>query len=135
MARQRGGELNGFLDAGSSIQGELHFEDTFRVDGKISGKVVSKGDLVVGESGEVDAEVKAGRVFVSGTLKGRVEAARIELAPGCRVHAELVTPSLVIEDGAFVQGRCSMVAPEPEGADVPRSKGSIAKDSGTTTVS
>lgn len=117
MARQRGGELNGFLDAGSSIQGELHFEDTFRVEGKLSGKVVSRGDLVVGEGGEVDAEVQAGRVFVSGILKGRVEAARIELAPGCRVNAELVTPSLVVEDGAFVQGRCSMV--EPDGGPSP----------------
>ncbi|MEZ5330491.1 MAG: polymer-forming cytoskeletal protein [Thermoanaerobaculia bacterium] len=134
MARQRGGELNGFLDAGSSIQGELHFEDTFRVDGRIAGKIVSKGDLVIGEGGEVDAEVQAGRVFVSGVLKGRVEAARIELAPGCRVHAELVTPSLVIEDGAFVQGRCSMVSPE-ELPETARSKGSMAKDSGTTTVS
>lgn len=125
MARAKAGELNGFLDAGSSIVGELHFEDTFRVDGKVSGKVVSEGDLVVGEGGEVDAEVHAGRVFVSGTLKGRVEARRIELAAGCRVHAELVTPSLVVEEGAFVQGRCSMVVPEAPEAASP----------GTTTVS
>jgi cytoskeletal protein CcmA (bactofilin family) len=133
MARQKGGELNGFLDAGSSIQGELHFEDTFRVDGKVAGKVVSRGDLVVGEGGEVDAEVHVGRVFVSGTLKGRVEAARIELAPGCRVHAELVTPSLVIEDGAFVQGRCSMVTEEE--LDAGRRVEATGKPSGTTTVS
>ena len=45
------GELNGFLDAGSHIQGELHFEDTFRIDGKVTGKIQSAGDLVVGERG------------------------------------------------------------------------------------
>lgn len=135
MARQKGGELNGFLDAGSSIQGELHFEDTFRVDGKVSGKVVSRGDLIVGEGGEVDAEVQAGRVFVSGVLKGRVEAGRIELAPGCKVHADLVTPSLVVEDGAFVQGRCSMVAAEDAGAGAAAPSTPGERPPGTTTVS
>lgn len=140
MARQKGGELNGFLDAGSSIQGELHFEDTFRVDGKVSGTVVSRGDLIVGEGGEVDADVRAGRVFVSGVLKGRVEAARIELAPGCRVHAELVTPALVVEEGAFVQGRCAMVAPEElttgaASSSAPEPGQAEERRSGTTTVS
>ena len=35
------GDLNGFLDAGSHIEGALHFDDTFRIDGRLSGKVVS----------------------------------------------------------------------------------------------
>ena len=105
-----GGELNGFLDAGSHIKGDLLFEDTFRVDGKVTGKVLSDGDLVVGVSGEVDGEVMVGRVFVSGTLRGRVKAAkRIEIAAGGRVHATLETPSLVIEDGAFFEGQSAMV--------------------------
>jgi cytoskeletal protein CcmA (bactofilin family) len=64
------GELNGFLDAGSHIQGELHFEDTFRIDGKVTGKIQSAGDLVVGEKGEVDGEIYVGRLFVSGSVKG-----------------------------------------------------------------
>ena len=70
------GDLNGFLDAGSHMQGELTFEDTFRVDGKLTGKVTSKGDLVVGERGVVDGTVEVGRLYVSGTLKGTVKADR-----------------------------------------------------------
>jgi cytoskeletal protein CcmA (bactofilin family) len=104
------GDLNGFLDAGSHIKGDLLFEDTFRVDGKVTGKILSDGDLVVGVGGEVDGEVVVGRVFVSGTLRGRIKAAkRIEIAPGGRVYATLETPSLVIEDGAFFEGQSAMV--------------------------
>ena len=114
------GELNGFLDAGSHIQGELHFEDTFRVDGKVTGKVQSAGDLVVGERGEVDGEIHVGRLFVSGSLKGSAEATnRVELTAGCRVTASLKAPSLIIEDGAFFEGRCSMVRPK-RGAGKPQ---------------
>jgi cytoskeletal protein CcmA (bactofilin family) len=114
------GELNGFLDAGSHIQGELHFEDTFRVDGKVTGKIQSAGDLLVGERGEVDGEIHVGRLFVSGSVKGSAEAtSRVELTAGCRVTASIKAPSLIIEDGAFFEGRCSMVRAKG-GADKPR---------------
>ncbi len=106
------GDLNGFLDAGSSMQGELSFEDTFRVDGKLMGKVTSKGDLVVGERGEVDGDLQVGRVYVSGTLKGTVKASgRIEITAGGRLLGDIQTPTLVIEEGGFYQGRCSMDQP------------------------
>lgn len=103
----RSGELNGFLDAGSHIQGDLVFEDTFRVDGKLTGTVKSDGDLVVGEEGVIEAEVAVGRLFVSGTLRGKVQATRrIELASSARVEATLTSPTMVIEEGAKMDGRC-----------------------------
>lgn len=109
-----GGDLNGFLDAGSHIRGELSFENTFRVDGKITGTVKSKGDLVVGDGGIIDGEIEAGRIFVSGTVKGEVKARqRVEIGVSGRVEADVWTPALVIEDGAFFQGSCTMEIDKP----------------------
>ncbi len=103
------GELNGFLDGGSHIQGELHFEDTFRIEGKVTGNIKSRGDLVVGENGEIDGEIRVGQLFVSGVVRGTIEASsRVELTAGCRVVASVKSPVLVIEDGAYFQGRCEM---------------------------
>lgn len=111
------GDLNGFLDAGSQIEGDLHFEDTFRVDGRLSGKVVSSGDLVVGQQGQVEGEIRVGRIFISGVVKGSVKAGqRVEITAQAKVTADLETPSLMIEDGAFFEGRCSMGKERPEGA-------------------
>jgi len=102
-------DLNGFLDSGSHLEGELRFEASFRVDGKLTGIVRSEGDLIVGEAGEVEGELYVGQVFVSGTVRGVVRAARkIQIAPSGKVFAELDTPTLVIEDGATFEGRCSM---------------------------
>jgi cytoskeletal protein CcmA (bactofilin family) len=103
------GDLNGFLDAGSHILGELHFDDTFRIDGRLTGKAVSTGNLVIGENGEVDAEIEVGSIYVTGTVRGHVKATeRIEIAAGGQVFADLETPVLVVEDGAILQGHCSM---------------------------
>lgn len=103
------GDLNGFLDGGSHLQGELRFDASFRVDGKLTGLVESEGDLIVGEAGEVDGELRVGQVFVSGTVKGTIRALRkVQIAPTGKVFAEIETPALVIEDGATFEGRCTM---------------------------
>ncbi|MBW8878837.1 MAG: polymer-forming cytoskeletal protein [Acidobacteria bacterium] len=102
-------DLNGFLDKGSHLHGELRFDASFRVDGKLTGTVESEGDLIVGESGEVEGEVRVGQIFVSGTVRGSVRASRkVQIAPHGKLFAEIDTPSLVIEDGALFEGTCSM---------------------------
>ncbi|MDA8015895.1 MAG: polymer-forming cytoskeletal protein [Thermoanaerobaculia bacterium] len=103
------GDLNGFLDAGSHIQGELRFEDTFRVDGRVEGGVVSDGVLIVGDRGEIDGEIRVRRIFVSGVLRGRVDAEEyLEITSNGRVFADLEVANLKIEEGAVFEGRCSM---------------------------
>lgn len=105
----RQSDLNGFLDSGSHLEGELRFEASFRVDGKLTGIVRSEGDLIVGESGEVEGELYVGQVFVSGTVRGTIHASRkIQIAPNGKIFAELDTPSLIIEDGATFEGQCAM---------------------------
>jgi cytoskeletal protein CcmA (bactofilin family) len=102
-------DLNGFMDAGTEFHGELRFQNTFRVDGKVRGRIVSENTLIVGESGQVDAEIECGVVSIRGTVSGRIQGReRIELLSGSHVQATLVSPRLVIEEGAFFQGDCEM---------------------------
>ncbi len=103
------GDLNGFLDAGSHMKGELSFEDTFRIDGKFTGSVVSDGDLIVGERGDIDGEISVQRVFVSGIVRGVLRASeRVEITAVGKVMADVFTPTLTIDEGAFFEGRCTM---------------------------
>jgi cytoskeletal protein CcmA (bactofilin family) len=117
----RQSDLNGFLDSGSHLQGELRFDASFRVDGKLSGKVESSGDLIVGESGEIDGELEVGQIFISGTVRGIIRAKRrVQIAPNGKVFAEIDTPALVIEDGATFEGRCAMSREGARGAAGPK---------------
>ncbi len=115
------GDLNGFLDHGSYLEGELRFDASFRVDGKLTGRVNSAGDLIVGESGEIDGDLKVGQIFISGTVRGNIHAAkRVQIAPTGKVFAEIDTPALIIEDGATFEGRCAMSREEVRGAALPK---------------
>jgi len=108
-------ELNGFLDEGTEFSGELRFRDVLRIDGRAKGRIVSDNTLIIGETGQVDAEIDCGVVSIRGRVSGQVRGRqRIELLSGCRVQARLVSPKLLIEDGAFFEGDCQMGEP-PEG--------------------
>jgi cytoskeletal protein CcmA (bactofilin family) len=108
------------MDEGTEFHGELRFRHTFRVDGRIKGRIVSENTLIVGETGHVDADIECAVVSIKGTVTGRVHAKeRIELLTGSRVQAALVSPRLVIEEGAFFQGDCDMSAAPSKGQIVP----------------
>jgi len=112
------GTMNGFLDAGTEVSGEIRFRDTLRIDGKFSGKIVSSNNLIVGESAEIDAEIEVGGISIGGKVSGTIHASqRIEILAKGRVFSSLNTPCLVIEEGALFQGKCDMeasVKPHPE---------------------
>jgi cytoskeletal protein CcmA (bactofilin family) len=129
MKGKNGGksQLNGFLDAGSHLRGELHFEDTFRIDGQLTGKVDSDGDLYVGERGEVQGEVRVGRIFVTGKVDAVVQAQRVEVAAGGQLRGEVSTPCLVIDEGAIFEGQARMVERAAETASASAREGLVRR--------
>ena len=109
MKGKASGELNGFLDRGASFKGEMEFEDTMRIDGKFNGKIVSKNELIVGESAHIEGDVHVGRIAISGTVVGKIVAdQRVEIHRSGKVYSDIETPALVIEEGAIFQGACVM---------------------------
>jgi cytoskeletal protein CcmA (bactofilin family) len=82
-AKKGGGSLNGFLDRGARLEGTISFDEVFRIDGQFKGTITSDAELVIGEGGVVEGDVRVGRLAVSGTVKGSIHAKeRVEL------HAE-----------------------------------------------
>lgn len=105
----KSGELNGFLDRGSSFKGELEFEDTMRIDGRFNGRINSKNELIVGESAHIEGDIHVGRIAISGTVVGKIVAdQRVEIHRNGKVYSDIETPALIIEDGAVFQGNCAM---------------------------
>ncbi|MEJ2189028.1 MAG: polymer-forming cytoskeletal protein [Acidobacteriota bacterium] len=116
MARA-GEALNGFVDSGCTIRGELEFASAFRVDGRVEGTVRSKAELLVGEGGSVEGEIDVARCLVGGEVRGTIHASeKVLLHASAKVWADIHTPALVMEDGAFLEGAVSMDSKAPEKA-------------------
>lgn len=105
------GNLTAFIDQGSEFEGKLNFKDTVRIDGTFRGEISSENTLIVGESGEIQATIQSRCVVVSGHVVGDVNATdSVTLHKTAVVEGDLSTPSLVIEEGAKLDGVVKMQA-------------------------
>jgi len=68
------GTFNALLDKGSEFEGKLTFEGTVRIDGKFKGEIFSDANLIVGESGKVEADIKVNELTVKGEIIGNITA-------------------------------------------------------------
>ena len=110
------GRVSGFIDKDTEITGDIKFKDSFRIDGKFKGKILSGGSLIVGETGDVEADIEAESISINGKIKGSLNAQdRIEIFSQGRVTGKIVAPKLIIEEGAFFQGSCQMELKRLEG--------------------
>lgn len=101
--------LNGFLDQGCTIRGDVAFSELLRIHGHVIGTVKSTAELLVGEGGLVEGDVEVGRLAVAGTVKGTVRVKeKLVVHPGGKVFAEIWTPALVVEEGGVVEGMVHM---------------------------
>lgn len=98
------------------FQGNISATGTIRVDGEFKGEVKVKGDMVIGESGRVEATVEARNLLVGGYIKGNIQASgKVDLAPTAKLYGDMKVKNLIIEDGAVFKGNCIMETPQEEG--------------------
>ena len=98
-----------FIGPGAAFKGLLGFEGTVCIDGKFEGQVDTIGTLIIGEAGEIIADIDAGTVICKGKVKGDVTATiKVEMHPLSKITGNVKSPSLSIEIGAKVEGSIDM---------------------------
>ncbi len=108
-------EVSVFLGPDSSLEGVLGFSGQARLDGRFKGRISGTGTLFVGPHAQVEAEIEAGSVLISGQVVGDVTAtSRIELhAPG-KLKGNISAPLVVMDEGALYEGHCSMTSEDKD---------------------
>ncbi len=102
-----GGALDTILGPSANIKGVLKSDGNIRVDGILQGRIETTGNVVIGPSAKVVADVSAHSVQVWGHVQGNIQAeARLEILSTGRVFGELCVAALMIEQGGLFRGQC-----------------------------
>jgi cytoskeletal protein CcmA (bactofilin family) len=105
------------LAQGCKFKGEITASGTFRVEGEFEGTIRKPENLVVGKSGIVRGDVEVKNAIIGGKLHGNIIAEnKIELQGGSHVEGDIKTRRLVIDEGVYFEGNCSMGAKNAPGA-------------------
>lgn len=101
------------ISVGTAIKGEISSENDIRIDGKVDGKIYSKGKVVVGPQAVISGGVACNNVDFLGQMKGDLFVRELlTLKSNAVVEGSINVNKLQVEMGAKINGSCHMITPE-----------------------
>lgn len=104
------------LSANTVLNGQLKSEGNIRLDGQLTGKLEITGNVLVGETADIHADIAARNVSIAGQVHGNVTGNKVQILKSGRIWGDIKANSLSTEEGAFIEGKVAMSS-EPIIAD------------------
>tara|TARA_B100000497_G_C7583619_1_gene351254 strand:- start:4 stop:447 length:444 start_codon:yes stop_codon:yes gene_type:complete len=96
---------------GTSFEGVLRSENNVRIDGTFEGELVTKGRVVVGNSGKVIGTVTCAHCETEGQMEGTIVVHELfVLKASSKVHGDIQYGQLSVENGAEATGNLHLTS-------------------------
>lgn len=100
------------LGPSSSLHGSLRCQANVRLDGAFEGTLEIDGNVLVGETARITADIHAKNVSIAGAVRGNVSGKKVQLLRTGRVWGDISAAAIATEEGAFIEGKITMVSHE-----------------------
>lgn len=118
------GKIDSYIGESVKLKGILNFKGSLKIDGNFEGEIIADNTLIVGENGNVKAEIKGETVINRGRIFGNIEATKkISFYSQSLLSGNIHTPLLYVEEGTEFNGNCQMPKTEqrqPVSKDIAR---------------
>lgn len=92
---------------------KLASKSSVQVNGVLKGDALVEASVVVGQGGQVQGNISAAFVLVAGTIAGNVEASeQLHVTKTAVINGDVACASMIIDDGAVLNGTCKMTRTE-----------------------
>jgi len=106
------------ISTGVEIKGNLNSAGSIRIDGKVSGNITSQQDIIFGKKAEIKGEINGVNITIGGNIDGKITSGgKIILEESAIVRGDLQAKILVVNEGAYFEGKSQMYQPEREYTD------------------
>jgi cytoskeletal protein CcmA (bactofilin family) len=102
--------ISTFIGPGVSVEGEIEFQGSIRLDGRIKGRIFTdNGTVIIGEKAVISADLFVDAAIIMGEVNGTIDAReKIEVYPPGRIFGDIQAPSISIDSGVVFNGTCMM---------------------------
>lgn len=97
------------IGSNTQIEGKFASSGNVRMDGAFTGALDVAGNILVGESAEITADVNARNISIAGTVRGDVTGSKVQLLRTGRIWGNINAAALTTEEGAFIDGKITMI--------------------------
>ncbi|MFO7666458.1 MAG: polymer-forming cytoskeletal protein [Desulfobacterales bacterium] len=100
-----------FISRNLRVDGNVNGNENIIVEGFIKGLISLKGDITVGSTGVIEADVEADNISVLGKISGNVFARhQLVIKPSGKIQGDISACSIDIKEGASFEGRSHMIS-------------------------
>ncbi len=96
------------LGGNATLEGVLSSSGNVRLDGRFSGTLHITGNILVGETAKINADIDARNISIAGAVRGNVTGNKVQILRTGRVWGDIYATALATEEGAFIDGRITM---------------------------
>ena len=100
------------LGPNSVLEGTFQSNANVRLDGTFSGALEINGNILVGETAKIKADINARNISVAGAVRGNITGKKVQVLRTGRVWGDIRATALTTEEGAFIDGKITMVGHE-----------------------
>ena len=101
------------IGTGVEIDGNLKSNGSIRIDGKITGNITSRQDIIFGKRAEIKGEILGENITIGGSINGKIASTgKIIMEESAVVKGDLNAKILIINEGAHFEGRSQMIQDE-----------------------
>ncbi len=98
--------------SGTKVVGQISGSAELVIDGQVEGEIDLDSRVVIGASGRVKGEIQARAIEVGGKVHGNVRGReRVEVLTTGGLEGDVISPRVVIAEGAFFKGKVEMADP------------------------
>ena len=98
------------LGASTTLRGDLKSQSNVRIDGTFEGTLEIDGNVLVGETARITADIHAKNVSIAGAVRGNVSGKKVQLPRTGRVWGDISATAIATEEGAFIDGKITMIS-------------------------
>ena len=101
--------IDSIIGEKARFNGDFVLQGSLRIDGVISGKIVSEGKVIVGPMGHVKTNIIARSVIVAGRVDGNIYALEsVHLLEDARLYGDIISANMIMSDGVIFEGRAKI---------------------------
>jgi cytoskeletal protein CcmA (bactofilin family) len=104
-------EFETIIGPSVKVKGDFNGQGNIIVEGVVEGNLKTNGNLEVGKTAKITANVEAKEAKVGGQVTGNVKIKGfLEVTATAKIFGDIETSGLSIERGAIFNGKCVMTA-------------------------
>ncbi|MDD5622142.1 MAG: polymer-forming cytoskeletal protein [Actinomycetota bacterium] len=100
------------IASGTNIEGTIYSPSSIKIDGSVTGEIISRKELTIGKEGKIRASIKTKKMIIEGSVVGNIiSIGEVKITSSGKMAGNIIqkNTSLIIDDEGSFKGNSILI--------------------------